>query len=211
MIYQAPAPAAPGKAPALDQSSPAPFSTGLAEMLKLLDAGTDVGVIKAYIQNSAVAYQPTADEIIALHQRGVPSDIMAAMIQRGGQVRAEAASAQPVAPAPAAPSAPAPSSLTQGTVPPLGTQPPQATPPPQETSGTVVSQPAPASTTYVYAAPPVYPAYPYNYVYPSGAIYPSYGLSIGVGFGWPYYGHHYGGGWYGHGGGHGGVSVHVGH
>jgi len=42
------------------------------EILKMVDAKVDAEVIKAYIQVSQVAYSPSATEIIALKDRGVP-------------------------------------------------------------------------------------------------------------------------------------------
>lgn len=65
---QPPASEASGAAPA------AARSPGIAEILNMLDSKVDPGVIKAYIQNSSVAYNPSAAEIIALKQQGVPTN-----------------------------------------------------------------------------------------------------------------------------------------
>src|SRR4051812_35005045 len=53
-------------------------SPGLLEVLKLQDAKVDAEVIKAFIRNSPVAYNPSAVEIIALKQRGVSPEVITA-------------------------------------------------------------------------------------------------------------------------------------
>ncbi len=88
------------------QPAPASFSPGVREVLKMLDAKVDPAVIKAYIQNSNIPFNPTAAEIIALKQRDVPDDIITGMLQRGAEVRtqlAQAAQAATPVPAPATP------------------------------------------------------------------------------------------------------------
>src|SRR5438067_13277482 len=69
-------------------SAGARFSPGIAEILKMADAKVDVGVIKAYIRNSPTAYNPTANEIVVLKERGLSDEILTAMLQRGGELRA---------------------------------------------------------------------------------------------------------------------------
>ena len=55
------------------------------ETLKvLLDAKVDPAVIKEYIKSSPTAYSPSASEIIVLKQRGVPDDILSALLERSG-------------------------------------------------------------------------------------------------------------------------------
>src|SRR5439155_24546142 len=66
------------------------FSPGIADVLKMVDAKVDAGVIKAFVNNSTVAYSLRASEIIALKQRGVGDEIITALIQRGGELRAQA-------------------------------------------------------------------------------------------------------------------------
>jgi hypothetical protein len=78
---------------------PVQFSPEINDVLRLLDAGVDRGVIRTYIENSRVAYQPTADELIALQQRGVPSDLMVAMLRRGGELRPRVPKTQAAPPA----------------------------------------------------------------------------------------------------------------
>jgi len=82
------------------------YSPGIGEILKMVDAKVDVTVVKAYIKNSPTAYNPNANEIIALKQRGVGDDIITSLIQRGGEVRAQAMQAGAMAPAATAPAIP---------------------------------------------------------------------------------------------------------
>jgi hypothetical protein len=84
------------------------YSTGIADIVKMVDAKVDAEVLKAYIKDSPAAYNPGASEIISLMQRGVPADVLTALLQRGGELRAQAATtSQPpfvqTAPAPEAP------------------------------------------------------------------------------------------------------------
>src|SRR5262245_53112271 len=65
------------------------FSAGVVDILKMFDAKVDIEVIKTYISNSAVPYYLNASEIIALKERGIPNEVIAALIQRGGELRAE--------------------------------------------------------------------------------------------------------------------------
>src|SRR6266566_3053798 len=82
------------------------YSQGIGEILKMVDAKVDVTVIKAYIKNSPTAYNPNANEIIALKQRGMGDDVITALIQRGGEVRAQAMQGGAMAPAATAPAIP---------------------------------------------------------------------------------------------------------
>ena len=100
------APAQEGRAVAVALSGPttANYSGGIADILKMLDAGVSTEIVKAYIENSPVAYNPSATEIITLKDRGVPADLLSAMLRRGGELRAQAiragrATATAVAPA----------------------------------------------------------------------------------------------------------------
>ena len=137
------------------------YSQGIPEILKMVDAKVDAGVIKAYIKNSTVPYHPTATDIIALKDRGVGDDIVTALIHRGGEVRAaEAAAIQPDSPAP------------YRTAPAYGTS---VAPP---------SYPYVLSDYYNYAdyGYPWYSSYGYPYSY-SWYGWPSFYF----GFGYPYY------------------------
>src|SRR6516162_9415685 len=42
------------------------YSAGIADLISMLDANVDSGVILKYIENSAIAYNPDATELIAL-------------------------------------------------------------------------------------------------------------------------------------------------
>jgi hypothetical protein len=86
------------------------YSSGIADIVKMADAKVDAEVLKAYIKDSPVAYNPSASEIIALTQRGVPADVLTVLLQRGGELRAQAAtiSQPPYVPATPPPQAPAP-------------------------------------------------------------------------------------------------------
>src|ERR1043166_2207922 len=71
------------------------FSAGIPEILKMVDAKVEASVIAAYIDSSPTAYKPSASEIIALKDRGVPSEVIAAMLKHGGEVRAQAMASAP--------------------------------------------------------------------------------------------------------------------
>jgi hypothetical protein len=194
------------------------LSAGLPEIVKMHKAGVDASVLMAYVRNSPVAYHPSAKEIIYLRDQGISSDLISAMLQRGGELRDRAAEAQreernratpPPAAPPAAPAAPAP-----------------ATPSPPQAAAPVVvyaNNPDPVYPTYVnyaysYAAPAYYNYAPYyrsscyypSYYRPSyyrgyySGCYPRYGLSVGYSSGcYPRYGLSVGyRGGYGYGGGY---------
>ena len=63
---------------------------GVTEILKLLNANVDRETIKAYIHNSFTYWNLSADSIIRLKDLGVPSDVIAAMLERNVQLRDEA-------------------------------------------------------------------------------------------------------------------------
>jgi hypothetical protein len=184
--------AAPQTAPA------ARCSPGVADIVKMVDAKVDAEVIKTYIKNSPTAYNPSANEIIALKDRGVGPEILTAMLQRGAEVRVQSMQA-----AQAAASASAPQTYPSGVNPnaavpgyDYGTQP--AYP------NYAYSYPA---NSYVYPSDAyAYPAYGYGYSWPyfncgwgyGGYTYPYYCGGLGLGFCWGGRGY-YGGGHYGHG------------
>src|SRR5262249_30692033 len=90
----------PASVPQATESPVPRFSAGVQEVLKLLDAKVDVGVVKEYIKNSTVGYALSAAEIVALKKRGAPDEIVTALLQRGGEVRAQAVSLQSTPPPP---------------------------------------------------------------------------------------------------------------
>lgn len=147
-------------------ASPPVFSAGVGDIVKMVDAKVDPQVIRAYIQSSPTAYNPSANEIILLKNRGVQPELLTAMLQRGAEVRAQRSKvAQPAAPAPTATPQYAPAYVA-------GSQ--------------------PVYQSYDYAQPVAY-SYPY-YTYPStvyytggyGGYYPYY---------WPSFYFGWGGGW----------------
>jgi hypothetical protein len=148
----------------------------VTEVEKMLQAGTDQVVVRAYIQNWSGRYSVSADQILHLHDIGASSDVLTALIQRSAQLQAQAAAFAQT------PNVPPPSS-----------------PPPQMAPYPDVTTPAPATEVYPYVSP--YPAYTYSYLYPSYSypLWPSFSFY----YGWPRYGYgyHYGywGGRYGHG------------
>ena len=83
------------------------FSPGVRDVLKMMDAKVDPEVVRAYIKNSPIPFNPTASEIIALKRRDVPDEVITSLMQRGAEVRAQMAQAASQAgPAVAAPYAP---------------------------------------------------------------------------------------------------------
>lgn len=50
----------------------------------MTDAKVNAEVLKAYIKNSSATYNLSAADIITLKNRGVPDDVLTAMLQRGG-------------------------------------------------------------------------------------------------------------------------------
>jgi len=151
------------------------YSPGIADIVKMVQAKVDVEVIKAYIKNSWVPFNPSAEEIIALQQSGVSDDIISAMLQRGGEIRAQARAAM----------------AYQG----------GAAPPPYPAANPYAPTPAypgndygttPAYPGYDYGTATTYPDYSYDYpAYAYGYGYPDYGYGYGypwgVGFDWPFY------------------------
>src|SRR5262245_52459242 len=77
-----------------DSGSPR-LSAGVAEIIKMFDAKVDIEVIKTYIRNSAVPYYLSATEIIFLKERGIPNEVIASLIQRGGELRAQSPQSTP--------------------------------------------------------------------------------------------------------------------
>jgi hypothetical protein len=122
-------------------------SSGMGEILKMLDAKVDPEIIKAYVKNSQTAYSPNAAEIIALKEHGVSSDIIVAMLQRGGELRGQAAQAATMQPQ-------------------MGTPPYRPGAAPAEQYGT-----EPAPPNYSDYPSYSYPDYSYAYPYYSGGYY----------------------------------------
>lgn len=69
-------------------------SAGVAELLKMLEAGVSSDVIKTYIENAGIAYEPTGTDLIALKQHGAPDDVATALLKKSGEAREKAAQAR---------------------------------------------------------------------------------------------------------------------
>ena len=165
------------------------LSPDLVSLGKLIQTGVDEAVVLKFIENSPPKRNPTAEELVYLHELGLSSEGMVVLLNaapkvsltQSGTVAAVATSAQPApvqetAPAPQ----PAPVTTTQTTSPtPANTV--ISSPPP-----TVIYQPAP-TTVYVQRPPVV------QYVDP----YPRFSFGINLGHVW---GHHHHQGYWGHGG-----------
>jgi hypothetical protein len=90
---QPPEAASPAPQPT-PSSAPAPaahaiqFPKPVMDVLRLVDAKVGPDVIKAFIQNSSVPYHLSADQIVALKERGIAPALLAALVQHGAQVGA---------------------------------------------------------------------------------------------------------------------------
>ena len=169
------------------------LSAGLPEIVKMHQAGVDASVLLAFVQNAPVAYHPSAKEIIYLRDQGLSSEIISALLRRGGELRERAAEAArdersraaPPPPAPAAPPTPASPSPPQAAAPAavvVYANPVQ----PVYTTPSYVSYPAysyasPAYYNYSYYRPSYYGAgyYPSVYAGYRSGCHPGYGLSVG--------------------------------
>jgi len=108
LTYRAAAPAdpqTPSTTPAAPATSPSggsiigarqtsPFAPPVADALRLLDGGVSEDVVKSYIQSSPAGFALTADQVVALKERGVPSDVVVAMFRRNKELRSQAAQAR---------------------------------------------------------------------------------------------------------------------
>jgi hypothetical protein len=159
------------------------LSWDLVGLAKLVQSGVDNKVVLSYIQSTPPKKNPTADELVYLHELGLSSEAMVALLNA----------------APAnAPVSPEPQPIvvsSNATLQSAGTQAPAQSAP--VSGSTVISTPAPAPTV-VYTQPaPVYVQQPVvTYVEP---VRPrvTFGFSFGHFFGHGHHGH-----WGGHHGGH---------
>jgi hypothetical protein len=209
-VLSSPAQTGTNTAPALAATAaPAPAETttvilpyGVADVLKLSRAQVSEEVTVNYIQNSGVAYNLAPNDIVYLHSQGVSDRLINAMLDERKRVIAQAAAAQPVAPAPAAPAAAptyADASAAAPAYAPVYAQP------------QVQAQAAPSTVYVVPYSQATSPYYNYPYYYSSPYYYGGYywGPSISLGFrfgGGGYYGGYHGG-YYG-GNGHSGGGYH---
>jgi hypothetical protein len=62
------------------------YSPGVAELLKMLDAGINPHAIEAYILNSPVAYNPETAELVILKERGASAEVLVALLHRADEL-----------------------------------------------------------------------------------------------------------------------------
>src|SRR6267154_4412620 len=86
---QAPAPENPGTPAQVPPQAPVPsnLSAGVAEVMRLAEAGTSEDVVLAYIQNAGASFSLTADQILYLRDNGVSSAVITAMLNRDNVLR----------------------------------------------------------------------------------------------------------------------------
>lgn len=78
------APAA-AKAPAPEK--PKTSAEGIADVLKMAEAGVSKDVLKGFIEKSGIPYRPTPVEIITMKKRGVPDAVITAVMDAGDKVQ----------------------------------------------------------------------------------------------------------------------------
>jgi hypothetical protein len=141
-------------APPAKQAAPKPgldhFSAGVQEVLRMLEADADLGVVLAHIGTAAIPYQLSGEDIIALHERQVAPEIVVAMIRHDALLSTRAARGlvpNPPAQPPQAPALPPalPGAHTEAPVAAVGprAEPTQPVPPAEP-------RPAPAPAGYYY-------------------------------------------------------------
>jgi hypothetical protein len=162
--------------PAGDRNGMTPLSPAVSDIVKMVKAKVDPGVIETYINASPNAYNPNAGEIITLKNLGVPDQLVTALVRHGAEARAQGA--QAALPAQTA-------SMTTPSGPPAAyaSAPPMS---PYDYGDYGVSSYA---YPYDYGSPYYYPySYPYSYSYSYGfPFYSSFFLNYGF-----YGGRHHG-------------------
>ncbi|HEY0455312.1 MAG TPA: hypothetical protein VGE41_02995 [Verrucomicrobiae bacterium] len=144
------------------------------EIVKMSDAGLDATVIQSYVDSTTLPVMVRADDIIYLHDHGIPTPIINSLVQRNAKLRDQMAVAATAAP----------QQLAQ-----------PATPAPQVVYTPPLTAPSYVDQTY-YTAPAPYYSY-YDYGYPYYSSYYWYGRpAIGLSFGFRPFGH-FGGGFRG--------------
>jgi hypothetical protein len=150
-------------------SQPAKLSFGVDEVVKMHQSGVEPDVVLNYVENSNVPYHLSAEEIVRLHDLGVPSPIITALIRHGAKVQQEAVAAYAQSQQKAVEAARAASASATAYAAPVYT-------------------PPPATVTYNYAYPEyAYAGYPTYYSYP-GYCYSS---PFYFSFSYPGYRHFY--------------------
>ncbi|MBM3877167.1 MAG: hypothetical protein FJ386_10650 [Verrucomicrobia bacterium] len=99
--YVRPAAPAQSKAVTADAAKPGPQagskpaqSRHVTDMVKLAEAKVSKDVMLSFLETSPTPVQPGADDVILMKSRGVPDEVVTAMLARGAKVRAEAAQAR---------------------------------------------------------------------------------------------------------------------
>lgn len=68
----------------------ADLSAGVGDVLRMAKAGVSAEVIKIYIENSPIAHNLSATDIIVLKDHSVPDDLTTAMVKRGTALKTQA-------------------------------------------------------------------------------------------------------------------------
>src|SRR5437867_9493125 len=156
------------------------LSFGVDEVVKMYQGGVETDVVLNYIENSSVPYHLSAEEVVHLHDIGVPSQIITTLIRHGAKVQQQANAASALIQQKATEEAKAAAASFN------------------PYSPAVYAPPAPA-VTYTYTYPTyvnTYPAYVYPSYYPSYYSYYSYprycySSPFYFSFGYPGYRHFY--------------------
>ncbi len=69
-------------------------SEGVDDVIKLAKGGVGEEILAAFVETSEIAYDLSADEILALSEAKVPQSIIAMMIRKGAELRAKRAEAK---------------------------------------------------------------------------------------------------------------------
>lgn len=113
-VVAASAPASPE--PELTPPADVTLSPALGEVVKLLQAGVGEEVLSAYITNSTDVFDIGADQILYLHDLGLPSHLITALIQQDSTpealARRQAVATVPTTPVPEAVAAQPPATTT---------------------------------------------------------------------------------------------------
>ena len=74
-------------------AQPARLSFGVDEVVKMYQGGVETDVVLNYVENSSVPYHLSAEEVVRLHDIGVPSPIITTLIRHGAKVQQQAVAA----------------------------------------------------------------------------------------------------------------------
>lgn len=89
----------PGADKSANTGAKVDLSFDVTEIVRMSEAGVDPEVIRTYAEKSTSLRNPTAEEIIYLHQHGISPQIATALIHRSAELSAQNASANKVVPA----------------------------------------------------------------------------------------------------------------